>query len=194
MTVLTMNSRIACIGSRDLSAEQTAICEKLGAWVVQCGHTLHTGNASGADQAFARGANQIRPDLVHLHLPWPMFEGTAIHAENVVHNLNDMPEHQLNMYKSVAYQHHPAWGRLSQGVHKLMLRNSSIMIPTVVPEGPGFKGVLVDMCLALPSNKRGGGGTGQGMRIAQNTTIRLVDLRGYEQPQLFELCQEIAQL
>ena len=189
-----MQARVACIGSRDLSNEQTEVCEKLGRWVVQCGHILDTGNAPGADQAFARGANQIRPDLVHLHLPWPMFEGPAIQAENVVHNLNDMPEHQLKIYEYVARQHHPTWERLSQGVRKLMIRNSSILIPTVVPAEAGHEGVLVDMCLALPSDKRGGGGTGQGMRIVQDTTVKLVDLRGYEKPQLSELCEEIRRL
>ncbi len=181
-----MTIHVACIGSRDLNDEQTAICEKLGRWVVQCGHTLHTGNAPGADQAFARGANQLCPDLVHLHLPWYKFERQAIRDDNVVRSVDDLPECELQWYTAHAERYHPAWRRLSHGAKKLMTRNSMIMLPCGCHE--------VDMCLALPSNKRGGGGTGQGMRIAQLQNIRLVDLKGYEQPQLFELCQEIAQL
>jgi len=189
-----MDVRIACIGSRDLTTAQLGICEKLGFWVVQCGHILDTGNAPGADQAFARGANQVRPDLVHLHLPWYNFERQAIHDDNVVHLLNDLDELHFKLYESVAIQHHPAWGRLSQGARKLMLRNSSIMFPTVVPEGSGIEGVPVDMCLALPSDKPGGGGTGQGMRIAQDTTTRLFNLRETfaGDHRLFQLCEEIA--
>jgi len=182
-----MNVRVACIGSRELNAYQTSMCEKLGGWVVQCGHILDSGNAPGADQAFARGANQFRPDLVHLHLPWYKFERQAIHDDNVVHILDDLDEPHLKLYRQIAEKHHPAFSRLSQGAKKLMTRNSSILLPPPVY-------FTVDMCLAIPSAKRGGGGTGQGMRIALHESIRLVDLRGYLDPDLFLLCEDITKL
>lgn len=177
--------RIACIGSRDLNETQTTMCEKLGTWVVQCGHILDTGNAPGADQAFARGANQVRPDLVHLHLPWYNFERQVIHDDNVVHVLDDLEELHLKFYSQIAEKHHPAFHRLSQGAKKLMTRNSSILLPP-----PLY--FPVSHCLAIPGNKRGGGGTGQGMRIAVHEGIRLVDLQGYLDSDLFRLCEEIA--
>lgn len=182
-----MHTRVACIGSRDLNPYQTAMCEKLGAWIVQCGHILDSGNAPGADQAYARGANQFRPDLVHLHLPWYNFERQAIHDDNVVHILDDLDQLHLDFYNKIAQKNHPAFHRLSQGAKKLMIRNSSIVFPP-----PMY--FPVDMCLAIPSAKRGGGGTGQGMRIAQHESIKLVDLRGYLDPDLFLLCEDITKL
>lgn len=175
--------RVACIGSRALDQFCLGTCEKLGAWIVQCGHILDTGNAPGADQAFARGANQVRPDLVHLHLPWYNFERHAIHDDNVVHLLDDLTEDRLKYYELVAQQHHPAWTRLSQGARKLMSRNSSILLPP-----PHF--TSVDLCLAFPGRNRLGG-TGQGMRIALSEGVRLIDLRDHNQEDLFRLCEEI---
>lgn len=178
--------RVACIGSRDLDAYQTSMCEKLGGYIVQHGHTLHSGNAPGADQAFARGANRIHPGLVHLHLPWPNFERQAVHKGNIIRVLEDHDAAHLKLYSQIAERHHPAFSRLSQGAVKLMTRNSSIMLPA-----PDY--MPVDRCLAIPSDRRGGGGTGQGMRIAIYERIPLVDLRGHVEADLFWLCEEIAQ-
>ena len=177
--------RYSCIGSRVLTAAQIVICSRLGYWIVYHGHQMHSGNAPGADQAFAKGANLIHPELVHLHLPWYNFERHAIHDENVVHNLDELPERELRIYTSVAAKFHPRFEFLSQGVKKLMIRNSSILMPP--PDC-----FLVDMCLALPSEKKGGGGTGQGMRIAEHEKVKLIDLRHYDRGQLRELCEEIA--
>ncbi len=183
-----MTVRIACIGSRDLTTAQLGLCEKLGEWVVRCGHILDTGNAPGADQAFARGANQVRPDLVRLHLPWYNFERQAIHDDNAVYTVDALSEEQLLLHTQNAEKFHPAWGRLSQGARKLMVRNGMIMMPLPLC-------FHVDMCLALPSNKQGRGGTGQGMRIAEHFGVKLVDLRErYDHHQLFLLCEEIAGL
>jgi hypothetical protein len=175
--------RVACIGSRDLDPFCLGTCEKLGAWVVECGHELHTGNAPGADQAFARGANRVNPALVHLHLPWYNFERHAIHDKNIVHNLDELTEDRSKYFELVAQKHHPAWNRLSQGAKKLMSRNSSIMLPP-----PDF--MAVDLCLAFPAPNRLGG-TGQGMRIAETEGVRLIDLRNFNHDDLFGLCEEI---
>lgn len=178
---------IACIGSRELTEVQLNICQSLGVWIVRRGHELHSGNAPGADQAYARGGNEVNPALVNLHLPWFKFERHAIHPMNVVWNVDDehdVPAEKLVMFESLARKHHPAWHRLSQGARKLMVRNSSIIKPP-----PEFD--HVDLVLAWPSDKPGGGGTGQGMRIAQDLGIPLVDLRLLGRPQLAKLCEDI---
>jgi hypothetical protein len=159
------------------------ICEKLGEWLATNGWEVHSGNAVGADQAFARGANRVNPALVHLHLPWHNFERHAIHDENLVHNLDELTEDRSQYFELVAQKHHPAWNRLSQGAKKLMSRNSSIMLPP-----PDF--LPVDLCLAFPGRQKLGG-TGQGMRIAQTEGVRLVDLRDLNHDDLFGLCEEI---
>jgi len=178
--------RAACIGSRALTKEQLDICESLGAWLVRCGHIVDTGNAEGADQAFARGGNTVNPELVHLHLPWYNFNREAIVEGNQIHLLDDLKESEFRLYEVIAQQYHPNWKALNRGGRKLMIRNSSILIPP-----PEFW--PVDLCLAWPSDKPGGGGTGQGMRIAaaEHVDTRLVDLRHQSPADLFNLCEEI---
>jgi hypothetical protein len=89
----------------------------------------------------------------------------------------------LRFYTAQAEKHHPAWGRLSQGAEKLMIRNGMILIPCGCHS--------VDLCLAWPSNRRGGGGTGQGMRIAEEQGVRLINLNNTTQAALAALCDEV---
>lgn len=173
----------AGIGSRDLTPEQLETCERLGFWFARCGWTLHTGNAPGADQAFAQGANQVNPALVHLHLPWPGFERQAVVNGNVVRSLEDLEPARLAWYTALAKKHHGAWHKLTQGGEKLMIRNGLIMLPCGCHP--------VDLCLALPSAKRWGGGTGQGMRLGEKLKIRVVNLRELDRQQLAALCDEV---
>lgn len=156
--------RVACIGSRDLNRDQVAQCQKIGALIVANGFELHSGNALGADQAFASGANQEHPDLVHLHLPWASYERKAVRPENHVYVY---PFGNMKFYVDVAADAHPNWNNLKSAVRKLHARNSSILIPDQKE---------VDVCIAWPSSRPGGGGTGQGMRIATARGINLIDL------------------
>lgn len=55
-----MLPKIACIGSRQIGKYQF-LCYQVGQKVVRSGYFLATGNATGADQAFAAGANSIDP-------------------------------------------------------------------------------------------------------------------------------------
>lgn len=156
--------RVACIGSRDLTRAQVEQCQEIGALVVANGFELHSGNALGADQAFASGANSKHPELVHLHLPWSSYEQESVRPENHVYVY---PFGNMKFYVDVAANAHPNWTNLKSAVRKLHARNGSILIPN---------GKDVDVCIAWPSSRLGGGGTGQGMRIAQSRGIRLIDL------------------
>lgn len=168
--------RMAGIGSRDLQASDLQTCLALGQFIAKCGGELHSGNARGADQAFAAGANSVNPELVHLHLPWPNFEKEAIVGGNHIH----LPQEQ-SAYDVTAAKYHPAWRHLSQGARKLHTRNVSIVCwPTIK-----------DMVLAFPSQKKGGGGTGQGMRVAEGHDIPVIDLNGMDTAQLHTLCESI---
>lgn len=188
--------RIACIGSRELAGEWLNVCEKLGAWIVRVGHELHSGNAQGADQAFARGGNKVDPTKVHLHLPWLSYERDAIVLGNHVDVLASMDDKEQQTYKNYAKAHHPAWFRLSNGGMLLHARNGRILFPN------GYPGKPVDLVLAWPSRKLGGGGTGHGMRVAQAEGIPLVNLNelridtepGAPQPDLHALCEQIKEM
>lgn len=170
---------IGCIGSRTLSETQLSICHKLGRFIAEIGGKVHSGNAPGADQAFAAGANSVDPELVHLHLPWPNFNQEAIVQGNIIH----LP-HPQSHYEVTAAQYHPRWQYLRQGAKKLHTRNVSIIVhPT--PK---------DLVLAWPSDKPGGGGTGQGIRIAEGLGIDVELLNKMNRQGLFDLCQVIKTL
>lgn len=156
--------RVACIGSRGLSAQELDLCRELGKLVVGAGHELHSGNAPGADQAYARGGNEVDPSRVFLHLPWDGFEKRSIQPANRV---EVYPFGNMRFYVDIAAASHPYWSRLKSGVRRLHTRNASILVPHQQ---------AVDVCVAWPSSKPGGGGTGQGMRIAKRLGIRLIDL------------------
>lgn len=162
-----MPARIACIGSRELSWEELSVCKRLGRVISLNGGEIHSGNAPGADQAFAQGGNEVNPESVHLHLPWPSFEKDKIVRGNHVHLLESHPAGEEKL-RSVAARFHPVWPRLSQGARKLHTRNVSILFPGIRER--------VDLVLAWPSNRPGGGGTGQGLRIAEGYGIPIEDL------------------
>ena len=187
-------ARIACIGSRELAGEWLNVCEKLGEWIVRCGHVVESGNAQGADQAFARGGNRVDPTKVHLHLPWLSYERSALVLGNHVDVLASMGDKEQQTYKNYAKAHHPAWFRLSNGGQLLHARNGRILFPN------GYPGKPVDLVLAWPSRKLGGG-TGQGIRMAHAEGIPLVDLDllvpDYLEPPTHELhflCEQVKEM
>lgn len=77
-----MTKTIACIGSRATPAPILSWMEETAGKLLQSGYAITSGNAPGADQAWARGANTINPRWVTLFLPWADFEQQAIHPNN----------------------------------------------------------------------------------------------------------------
>lgn len=69
---------VGCVGSRQLTPEQLAVCEAIGFYLATHGHTVVTGGAPGADQAFANGAARAlqggAAGGLLIFLPWPGFE------------------------------------------------------------------------------------------------------------------------
>jgi hypothetical protein len=156
---------VACIGSRDAPAEAIIRMEELGKHIASKGFIVRTGNAVGADQAFARGANTVDPSKVYLYLPWRSYEKNAIVEKNIVtgYNLENAP-HRLERYTKLASENHPAWEYLSPAVRKFMLRNAAIVWNA-------------DLVLAhLNHSRQGGGGTGHGWRVAESLNIPRIDL------------------
>jgi hypothetical protein len=176
----------AGIGSRDLTPAQREVCVKLGYFLATQGWILHTGNAQGADQAFAEGANLVDPKAVRLFLPWRSYEAAAVRDGNQVFSLEQYSPQQIDVLNEEAAQYHPAWDRLKQGGQKLMMRNGLIIAPTAhLVRHP------VAVVLAFPSQKPGGGGTGQGMRLAESYGLPVVDLNTLDQEGLSDLCEQM---
>lgn len=189
-------ARIAGIGSRELRGEWLNVCAKLGEWIVRCGHELHSGGAQGTDQSFAQGGNRVDPTRVFIHLPWLSYERGALVLGNHVDVLASMNNKEQQSYREYAKSHHPAWSHLTNGGQLLQARNGRIIFPN------GYPGQPVDLVLAWPSAKIGGGGTGQGMRMAKAEGIPLVNLNemridtepGTPQPELHALCERIKEM
>lgn len=142
---------VGCIGSREVNDEQLRqLMVQTGAWLALNGHGVWSGNAEGADQAYAGGANQIDPKAVTLCLPWITYEKQAIVVGNTL--LVDSTDYE----KQLAVDNHPAWPKLNQAVQKLMYRNATIVNRS-------------NCTIAyLNPKKIGGGGTGHGVRISRS--------------------------
>lgn len=168
---------VACVGSRGITASEAKFLTTIGYHLVQAGWTVHSGGAQGADQAFAVGAAQALQQggsggLV-IHLPWASYERAAADAAIRLGGgraLLDTVSFTA-AERTLAIQLHPAANRLSSGGVTLMTRNVRIVFPQGPSQSP------VDLVVALPGNKPGGGGTGHALRLAAHFHIPLHDLR-----------------
>lgn len=147
---------VAAIGSRETPDSILSLMEKTGAWLARKGYIVKSGNATGADQAWARGVNSVDPTSLVLSLPWPSYETQAIRKGNML--VLTYPE----WMREKAKQLHPAWDRLGQGGEKLMIRNIDII-----------HGVRQTLCWMNPVKQ---GGTGQGVRYSLELGIPVLNL------------------
>lgn len=117
-------SRIACIGTRTTPVAHLPWLEETGMRIVGAGHTLVSGNAPGADQAWARGGNKVDPTKVELWLPWASFEQATIHPQNVVRCVVASEESQgAEDAFQLCAQFHPRWSQLKSPARQLLARN-----------------------------------------------------------------------
>lgn len=144
----------AGIGSRKtppvVLEKMTRIAERLEA----LGYTLRSGGAEGADTAFAAGAK----DKI-LYLPWPNFNG-----------MRGTPCGDDPRLRKIAEQYHPCWNGLTRGGQALMARNVAQVLGA--NEGDAFS----DFVVCWTKGGKGGGGTGQAIRIARDHQIPVFDL------------------
>src|SRR3954464_5249194 len=103
----------AGIGSRKTPEDILELMFAIGARMGEAGHTLRSGHAPGADQAFERGCRHI-DGVREIYLPWKSFEGGLSDAA-----LNEPTELAMD----VAAEYHPRWRYLKVGAKKLHARN-----------------------------------------------------------------------
>ncbi len=149
-----MNERIACIGAVETPHVVLRWMEATGAALVRAGYTLVSGNAPGADQAWARGGNSMDPTRVELCLPWESFESSAVHGRNVVRIFKPGDARHQDYLTSVSTTH-PNFGRLTPAAVCLHARNAMIVEDVHLVLG------------ALNPYKLTGGGTRSAFRMAQ---------------------------
>lgn len=150
--------RIAAIGSRKITPEQRELFVNIGKFIVSGGDYISSGNAEGSDEAFATGGSLIDPKRVIIYLPWANYNTYFLHKNN---NILTSPK---NEWFDLTAPFHPGWNNLTQGVKRLMARNYGIVYKA-------------DKVIAFLNHKKpGGGGTGQGWRIAESLNIPRLDL------------------
>jgi hypothetical protein len=150
--------RIACIGSRVITDEQRQLFFDVGAYIAKQGWLVSSGNADGADAAFAAGANSVKPESVIVYLPWKKYNPHNLHPQNQV--LADPKKEWMDL----AAPFHHCWDQLSYGAKKMMARNYGIVY-------------RADKTLALLNYSRPGyGGTGHGWAVSGHLGIPRLDM------------------
>jgi hypothetical protein len=134
----------------------------LSASFTKKGICVHTGNADGIDNAVVFGAKSANPKYLYLYLPWKTFNS---HYFSDCPQINIIEEPSRECLESVPH-HHPNPKYLSQGAYKLHARNYGIIMEP-----------KVDLVIAYPNDSNLGGGTYQGIRIAQCHNIPVYNLR-----------------
>ena len=158
------------IGSRETPSAILQVMETIGHELAAQGWTLRSGCAPGADSAFERGAfdaqllhpHAARPEL---YLPWPGFE-------NRRRALVRLERPDPGCYP-VAATFHPAWERLSDGAKALHARNVHQVFGPDPTHRPFIPSRFV---ICWTPEGKGGGGTGQALRIAKHYNIPIFDL------------------
>jgi hypothetical protein len=156
-----MSKSVAVIGTRTPEKDEACAIYNLVTVLSSLGYSISTGMAQGVDQVAAFAA-------VHgldVYLPWASYEEVALnelrklnpHLKVHVYNIHAAPDWTESVTK-----YHPAASSLTPGAFRLHARNYGIVAGR-------------DLVVTLKSNRPGGGGTGQGIRIAKALGIPLVE-------------------
>lgn len=155
----------AGIGSREtplaVRKQMTSLAEILEGFY---GFTLRSGNADGADQAFALGVD-TKADI---WLPWPTFN-KEFRKVKPLHNYIEISDYDVEAETSVnAY--HPKGPLLGPKSRQFMARNYRQVIGLNEPNS--------EFVIAWTEGGAMAGGTAQAMRIAKKHNITVVNMFG----------------
>lgn len=157
-----VGSWYAGVGSRDTPQEILELILLAGVTLAQDGWGLRTGGAPGADSAF-EGAALLVGGEIEMYLPWPGFEDRSMSA------YTGGRDHPSKEAFALAAEHHPAWDRLSVGARSLHARNCHQVLGFNLNDPAKF-------VLCWTPDGKGGGGTGQAIRVAGAFQVPVYDL------------------
>jgi hypothetical protein len=173
------------IGSRETPEPILALMKALAMLLCDEKWVLRSGAADGADSAFEAGALQARPKYgganrpIQIWLPWANFEGRP--QGNGWDYLIGHPEDE-----EIAERFHPNWAACERGARKLHIRNvgeilgqrgvhyGSVNDPD--PEVYEYREAVSKFVICWTPEGKGGGGTGQALRIARAYDVPIFDL------------------
>lgn len=159
----------AGIGSRSTPQSVRQLMTLLACKLGSRGYILRSGAAPGADQAFERGAVMCNAER-EIFIPWDGFEGRKANEPSVYTGVSDSA-------LQLAATLHPSWERCSPGARALHGRNC-YQILGIRLNAP------VEFVLCWTPGGKGGGGTGQAVRLARQLDIPVLDLGIYNESQI----------
>lgn len=155
----------AGIGSRETPESIKPTIERLVKRLNELGYTLRSGGADGADKFFEQYATSKE-----IFLPWKNFN----------ENKSNLYEQTPQAYE-IAKKYHPAYERLSYGAKKMMARNCYQVL------GKSLKSP-VEFVICWTKDGKASGGTGQAIRIAEDSNIPVYNLnKEGDATKLFEI-------
>lgn len=155
------------IGSRETPQEVLTVMTDVAKVLRQAGYTLRSGGAEGADTAFHRGSWDGEFSIAEVYLPWPGFNGWEdIEFAEKPKLWRPIPE----AYE-IAAKYHPGWKYLSKGGRALHARNVHQVLGSDVDSY-----VLSEFIVCWTPKGKGGGGTGQAIRVAKGYGVPVHDL------------------
>ena len=152
----------AGIGSRDTPSDISSLMSSLATILEKQGFVLRSGNATGADQAFASGVAKN----ADIYLPWPKFElefreSHPNHKYHVVWDDDEKAEKSIDKF-------HPKADNLKCGGRAMMRRNYRQIIGRNEPNS--------EFVICWTPNGEKVGGTSQAIRIAESENIIVCNL------------------
>lgn len=163
---MTIPLKYAGIGSRQTPPEILKTMAQTAILLARSGHTCNTGACIGADQAFGNGAIAGYGKL-HLFLPWPNYEQKWIQTLKGDITITVMNTDIHNDAIRSVFYYHPKATTLKDSVIKLHARNFLIL-----------QNCAYIICWT--PNGAISGGTGQAIRIAQNSKMPIYNLGNQE--------------
>lgn len=164
----------AGIGSRETPAHILSLMQRIGAELARNGFTLRSGGADGADTAFEQGAVSVQYNGARagteIFLPWEGFNGRKYGIVPFKYESDDYEaSEKYNEALNIAAKYHPNWNACSKGAKQMHTRNVAQVLGYDLLKKAEF-------VVCWTPNGKGGGGTGQALRIAKAYNIPVFDL------------------
>jgi hypothetical protein len=154
-----MNKYYAGIGSRETPEKLSSLIQDIAINLQLKGYKLNSGGAYGADTFFSNAT-----EFKDIYLPWRNYnnkEGIVLSGDKLIEATD------------IAAHFHPNWEACKFSVRLLHARNVLIIL------GADLK-TPVKFVICWTKDGKASGGTGLGMRIAQNYLIPIYNLKNEE--------------
>lgn len=149
------------IGSRETPRAILDTFINIGRYLGRQDYILRSGGANGVDLAFEIGCDEAKGKK-EIYIPWYRFNN----SDSMLFNT---PQEAFSIASAI----HPNWNALSDNVKKLHARNCSQIL------GQDLK-TPTDFVVCYTKEGKGGGGSGQAIRLARECNIPIFDVGSYD--------------